>query len=170
MVLPIWLCGAVPIQVDVDCATDTMPPVLMCCHCHVIESLAPLRTSWLLEPSAVDDLDVLDDNLPDVVPRDKMAMQSCREETDSHVKELIEISTSRQPTEGDKAESDHWKEVGRDLRRIADQFQSSRRQLAGHRTSQPSSWIQTCLLHGLAAFVGWRIQRWIAGWIFSGQV
>jgi hypothetical protein len=29
--------------------------------------------------------------------------------------------------------------------------------------SSSSTWIQTCILNGLVAYAGWRIQRWISG-------
>ncbi|KAI9557581.1 hypothetical protein GHT06_017409 [Daphnia sinensis] len=174
MVLPLFsLCGAVPFDpvMEYDAAGQSVNSrVLVCCHCHVMESLAlldnPSDESYPFQSHPVD-------SLPDVVPRqsDKLhrlsAVASDGEEPDSpSVKDIREF---RMPDE-DKSAADSWKQVGHDLRRIADQFEISRRPAtAGCRnfltssSSTASSWIQTCILHGLIAYAGWRIQRWISG-------
>ncbi|KAK4016631.1 hypothetical protein OUZ56_031589 [Daphnia magna] len=172
MVLPFFsLCGAIPFDpvMEYDAAGQSVNNrVLVCCHCHVMESLAlldnPYDETYPFQSHPVD-------SLPDVVPRQsdklghRLSVASDEEEPDSpSVKDIREL---RMPDE-DKSAADNWKQVGHDLRRIADQFETSRRPAkAGSRnfstsSSPASSWIQTCILHGLVAYAGWRIQRWIS--------
>ncbi len=156
MALPIWLCGAIPFDpvLAYDPAGESVNRVLMCCHCHVIESMALLER--IEEQHQSDSVH----NLPDVVPRDKITHI---EEPDSHVKEVY---SPPMVEDEDKSAAD-WRLVGQEIRRIADQFESSRHQQRSNQQSSSTatvgSWIQTCILNGLAAYVGWRIQRWVSG-------
>ena len=153
MALPIWLCGAIPfdpVMAYDPAAGESVNRVLMCCHCHVMESMALLER---IEEQHTSDPD---HNLPDVVPK----IFPLNEEPDSSVKEIY-------PPPTDDKSAANWKQVGQDLRRIADQFESMRQ--PGRKDQQSSaatagSWIQTCLVHGLIAYVGWRIQKWASGW------
>lgn len=176
MVLPFLdVCGAVPfdpVSMAYDPAGQSVNNrVLVCCHCHVMDSLAFLDPSDEppLHPSQEDNPVV--DSLPDVVPRPSGKVPNCltarlpsdEEEPDSP---LIKDLHHQQ----DKSAAADWKQVGKDLRRIADQFETLRRPAGAskHRnhatsSSSASSWIQTCILHGLVAYAGWRIQRWISG-------
>ena len=173
MVLPFLdMCGAVPFDpvMAYDPAGQSVNNrVLVCCHCHVMESLAFLDPSGEPHPSQDDPVV---DNLPDVVPRRSDKVPNClttrlpsdEEEPDSPT--LKDLHRHDQ----DKSAAADWKQVGQDLRRIADQFETLRRPAgtSKHRnqvtsSSTASSWIQTCILHGLVAYAGWRIQRWISG-------
>lgn len=143
MVLPILLYGAVPL-VNSPQDQEINHRIITCCHCHVMEFLDLIQTDPV-------------DNLPDVVPRDKVPNPPC-EEPDSPVKDVQEPIQS--PTDDKSAAN--WRQVGQDLRRIAEQFESSRRS-SDQPSSSQHSWIQSLILHGLAAYVGWRIQRWVSG-------
>lgn len=174
MVLPFFsLCGAIPFDpvMAYDPAGHSVNNrVLVCCHCHVMESLA------LLDETSEDPYPFQShpvDRLPDVVPRhsDKLAnrvsLANDEEEPDSP--SVKDIQQFRMPDE-EKSAAASWKQVGQELRRIADQFETSRQPATDNSTrrnctssSAASSWIQTCILHGLVAYAGWRIQRWISG-------
>lgn len=156
MALAILLCGAVPLDLpsSYDPPADYHNRVLMCCHCHVMESLALLDTED--NQSLTDPLN----SLPDVVPRIKVQTPPC-EEPDSPVKQIL-TTQDQSPISQDKSSVD-WRQVGQDLRRIADQFESSRRPQSHQKQHVSGSWIQSVIVHGLAAYVGWRIQRWVSG-------
>ena len=174
MVLPFLdLCAAIPFD-PVMAGQCVNNRVLVCCHCHVMESLALLDPSDEPHPSSQNNPVVAVDSLPDVVPRPSDKVPNClttrlpsdEEEPDSPtLKDL-----HRHPDEEDKSAAANWRQVGQDLRRIADQFETLRRPTAATATSKvhrnqltSSSWIQICILHGLVAYAGWKIQRWISG-------
>ena len=165
MVLPyLDLCAAIPFDpvMAYDPAGQIVNNrVLVCCHCHVMESLSLLDPSDEPRPSQNNPVFAVD-SLPDVVPRPSDKLPNCRtmpideEEPDSP------LLKDRYPE--DKSAAANWKQVGKDLRRIADQFGTLRRSAATQVTSSSRSWIlQTCILNGLVAYAGWRIQRWISG-------
>lgn len=164
MVLPIWLCGAVPFHPALDCygSADDGPAALRCCHCHVMESLQLLSSFEQSLPVTDHVDDDNEDSLPDAVfRRDKFSQT---EETDSpRDKQFGRLQVPADDEDEDKSAA-QWRQVGQDLRRIADQFESLRRPSGRHpQSSQTTSWIQSYVLPGVVAYVGWRIQRWVFG-------
>ena len=146
------LCGAVPF--DPSSSDDPAPAADHCHNCHrLIETLLIERTFSHFPPPHQPEPSLAVVNLPDVVA------DSIQQPAEATTKgDQLDRPFSSPSIKHDDLAS--WKQVGRDLRTIADHFQSSsliRRNSSAKDTSN-WSWMD-CVLKTLAVYVGWRIHR-----------
>ena len=141
MVLPLLLHGAVPFHPsdpDAHCSADARICIHVCydtLHQWILDqdvSLPPERAPVR--------------NLPDVIA------------SADHRQCLKADHPPVNPPEDDKTLTT-WAGVGRDLRIIADRFQSERPVAAG---CSPN-WITHCLFQSLLLFCGWKLHQWVSG-------
>ena len=185
----ILLCGAVPFQspppssssssVELMGQSTSTPIHIVCCRCHILP-----QQHQPPDPSSPDLL------LPDVVA-DSLPVQRRKIISNSNEHHQQETSTNKQQCSAAAAEEEEedqvdlqdsnigaktlnqWRQVGRDLRIIADTFSSSSspstltgssRNMNQPATASPSSiWIWNVLLQGAVVYVGWKVHRWTSG-------
>ena len=150
----ILLCGAVPFDPPVYEPVRTV----VYCRCPVMQPVRPPPPP-----------------LPDVVPR-----FNCKQQQQHEIKQQQQIvtaslvpvdrlSTPHHQDEEDFSKNSNtlaWKQVGRDLRIIADAFSASDRcHISQHQRrrmtiSTSADWIWNALLQSAVVYVAWRIHRW----------
>jgi hypothetical protein len=148
-----------------------------------------------LDPSSSDVL-LLPDVVADSIPfqRRKIIPKT----NNDHQQQYPTVSTKKQECSGADEEEeeedqvdlqsdsnigaktfDQWRQIGRDLRIIADTFSSSSpssstnissRSRSSNQQSHPtagsissSTWIWNVLLQGVVVYVGWKVHRWTSG-------
>lgn len=175
----ILLCGAVPFQsptptTSVQLINSSATPIhIVCCRCHMI----PHQHQILPSPPLPD---VVADSLPQVQRRKIISSSSTDHHHHHH--QQIESSTNKQQCSaeeedqvdlqdsniGAKTLNHQWRQVGRDLRIIADTFSSSISRSSNNQpptASSSSTWtIWNVLLQGAVVYVGWKVHRWTSEW------
>ena len=154
----ILLCGAVPFDPPVYESVRTV----VYCRCPVMQPVRPPPPP-----------------LPDVVPRFncKQQQQQQQQHAIKHQQQIVtaslvpvgRLSTPPHQDEEDFSKNNNtlaWKQVGRDLRIIADAFSASDRchtsqhQRRRMTTSTSADWIWNALLQSAVVYVAWKIHRW----------
>ena len=159
----IFLCGAVPFEAPPDSQSTTLssPIHIVCCRCHAVPSAPPPPP-----PRVVLLPDVVVDSLP---RRNKITDSSFPIDNNTKSRLVEQCSDQEDQVDDDSSRQDigktldQWRQVGRELRLIADTFSTR-----GSSSNQPPpingpNWIWNALLQGAVVYVGWRIHRWTGG-------
>jgi len=153
MVLPILLCGAVPFEPSVTNSAMISGP---CEHCQIIESFL-MDAENHREPSEPSP------NLPDVVTDSFINVKNVRMDDELDHRRMIGAPSSPVAIIKDDEEivRQRWKQVGRDLRRIADDFHHHRTPRSSS-SSNSNGWMWSYLINTLVVVAGWKIHRWMS--------
>ena len=140
----LFLCGAVPVtdlqQFDGPLITEER--LVFCCCCHHVQPFTP----------QIAQAQQTEQQLPDVIPSftgERIVTKS----KSSPIEEEVETSDETD----NKLSSREWRQIGHDLRLIADRFQLERRTES---TLNVQHWLWRTVVQTAAIYIGYRLHRW----------
>lgn len=150
----LFLCGAVPVtdqQFERPLVMEER--LVFCCCCHHVQPAAP----QVDQVQQVEPLQ-LQPPLPDVIPSFGSEQFSAK----SALKRASTREDAETPDETDdgKLSAREWRQIGHDLRLIADRFQLERR---APDSSNSQHWFWRTVAQTAAIYVGYRLHRWATG-------